>query len=89
MKHAVQVVLLNEDNEVLAVSRKDDHNDFGLIGGKVDEEDYYPSDECDSTNIRAAIREVKEETGLDIKGLYMFGVFSMHKCLLDSLSQKE
>ena len=69
MKQAVQVVLLNEVGEVLAVSRKDDHNDFGLIGGKVDPEDNSTED--------AAIRETKEETGLDITNLRL--IFSMHK----------
>lgn len=69
MKESVQVVLLNKDGEVLAVSRKTDHNDFGLIGGKRDPEDY--------TLIDAAIRETKEETGLDIYNLRL--IFTMHK----------
>lgn len=45
MKEAVQVVILNDEGEVLAVSRKHDHNDFGLVGGSIEykEEkgDYY------------------------------------------------
>lgn len=69
VKEAVQIVLLNENGEVLAVSRKDNHSDFGLIGGKRDPED--------ESNIDAAIRETKEETGLDITNLRM--IFSMHK----------
>lgn len=69
MKKAVQVVLLNDKGEVLAVSRKDNHRDFGLIGGKVDPED--------ADEISAAIREAKEETGLDISNLRL--IFSMHK----------
>ena len=63
MKEAVQIVILNEKNEVLAVSRKDNHKDFGLPGGKVDPEDF--------SNVDAIIREVKEETGLDIN---MWGI---------------
>ena len=59
IQYAVQVVLFNDKGEVLAVSRKDDHNDFGLIGGKMDPED--------RTTWDAAVRETKEETGLDIK----------------------
>lgn len=69
IKIAVQVVLLNDKGEVLAVSRKNNHNDFGLVGGKRDPED--------ESNTDAAIRECKEETGLDISNLRM--VFSMHK----------
>jgi 8-oxo-dGTP pyrophosphatase MutT (NUDIX family) len=53
---AVSVIVLNSDNKVIGVSRKDDHNDFGLPGGKVDPED---KDTLDAT-----IRELYEETGL-------------------------
>jgi len=69
MKISAQVVLINEEGLVLGVSRKTDHNDFGLPGGKMDPED---------ANIgAAALREVKEETGLDIYDLDL--VFAMHK----------
>jgi ADP-ribose pyrophosphatase YjhB (NUDIX family) len=68
-KQAVQIVLLNEVGEVLAVSRKDNHKDFGLVGGKVDPEDATPED--------AAIRETKEETGLDITNLRL--IYATHK----------
>jgi 8-oxo-dGTP diphosphatase len=50
--------LIFRGNDILAVSRKDNHNDFGLCGGKLDDTD-------DSLET-AIIREVKEETGLDI-----------------------
>jgi 8-oxo-dGTP pyrophosphatase MutT (NUDIX family) len=61
MNGTVQVVLLNTEGLVLGVSRKTDHNDFGLVGGSL--EDY------DSTPELGAIRECKEETGLDISNL--------------------
>lgn len=65
-----QVVLLNKDGLVLGVSRKTDHNDFGLPGGKMDPED-------NGDPISTAIRETKEETGLDISNLRL--VFAIHK----------
>ena len=70
IKHAVQIVILNEEGLVLAVSRKYDHEDFGLAGGRVDPED--------NGDLEYAIkREVKEETGLEVHS--MVEVFSMHK----------
>jgi predicted NAD-dependent protein-ADP-ribosyltransferase YbiA (DUF1768 family)/8-oxo-dGTP pyrophosphatase MutT (NUDIX family) len=70
MKKTAQVVLINNEGFVLGVSRKTDHNDFGLPGGKMDAEDL---DNPETT----AIREIKEETGLDITDLNL--VFAIHK----------
>lgn len=77
MKYAVQAVILNEEGYVLAVSRKDDHNDFGLAGGKVDEEDHQHG--LYGPLHAAIIREVKEETGLTIKAEDLTQIFSMHR----------
>jgi len=71
IKYAVQAVILNDKGEVLAVSRKDNHNDFGLVGGKVDLEDLNPEE--------AMARETFEETGLRINTATMQVVFQMHK----------
>ena len=71
MKYSVQAVILNDQGEVLAVSRKTDHNDMGLAGGKVD-----PEDESFEA---ALIREVKEETGLNINMETAELVFAIHK----------
>jgi ADP-ribose pyrophosphatase YjhB (NUDIX family) len=65
-----QVVLINEEGLILGVSRKDNHSDFGLPGGKMD-----PEDDNDPTT--TAIRECKEETGLDISQLQL--IFAIHK----------
>jgi len=67
-KNHAQVVLINEEGLICLVSRKDDHNNFGLVGGKVDEGETYEE---------AAIRETKEETGLTIKNLTL--IFAMHR----------
>lgn len=56
----VSVVLLFNQGQILAVSRKNNPDDFGLPGGKL---------EPNETFEEGAIREVKEETGLDIFGL--------------------
>lgn len=65
-----QVVLINEEGLILGVSRKDNHNDFGLPGGKMDPED-------NGDPMVTAIRECKEETGLDVSDLQL--VFAIHK----------
>lgn len=60
LPEAVCCVIRNKENpeQILLVSRKDDPSIFGLPGGKVDEKDASPYE--------AIIREVKEETGLDV-----------------------
>lgn len=77
MKKTVQAIIFNENMEVLAVSRKTDHNDFGLAGGKVDQEDYDVF-AMDPLHV-ALIREVKEETGLDINVNTAEMIFAIHK----------
>jgi len=69
MKVSAQVVLINPEGLVLGVSRKNDHNDFGLAGGKMEE--------SDNTSEDAAIRETLEETGLRISNLRL--VLAIHK----------
>jgi hypothetical protein len=70
IKVSAQVVLISPEGYILGVSRKDDHNDFGLPGGKMD-----PEDNGDPKI--TAIRETKEETGLDVTNLRL--IFAIHK----------
>jgi len=65
-----QVVLINNEGLVLGVSRKDNHNDFGLPGGKMEDID-------NKDPMATAIRETLEETGLKISNLYQ--VFQTHR----------
>ena len=59
-KEASLVIILKNNNEFLSVSLVDDHSDMNMPGGMV---------EKNETPIEAGIREVKEETGLDVKNL--------------------
>jgi mutator protein MutT len=55
---AVALIFSKDKTKLLGVSRKDQTNLFGLPGGKVDEGESMKE---------GVIREVKEETGLDVK----------------------
>lgn len=80
MKYTVQAVIFNDDKEVLGVSRKEDHEDMGLVGGKVDPKDHeYDEDKFRSPYEAAIYRECKEETGLDINMETSEVVFQMYK----------
>jgi 8-oxo-dGTP pyrophosphatase MutT (NUDIX family) len=57
MKPTGACIILTKEDKILGVTRKYDHNNWGLPGGKLD-----PGE----TALEAIIRETKEETGLDI-----------------------
>lgn len=52
------VAAIFQNGKILAVSRRNNPNDLGLVGGKVD---------LGETPEQALIREVKEETGLTVE----------------------
>ncbi|RMG69682.1 MAG: NUDIX domain-containing protein [Bacteroidetes bacterium] len=63
---AVRVVVENEEGEILAIMRRD-HGRIGLIAGALEEGESLP--EC-------AAREVREETGLEVRDLILIGLSS-------------
>ena len=64
MQHAVCALILDTlTNKVLSVSRKDDETDFGLVGGKL---------ENDEDWISGLKREVMEETGCSVDVLPIY-----------------
>lgn len=63
----VAALIINEQRQILAVSRKNNHNDLGLPGGKIDPEDGTKG--MPSTSAKAIRREVREETGLIVQGV--------------------
>ena len=69
---AVCYLEYDERGRILTISRKEDPNQFGLIGGKVDPEDGDLEKDFAGTTLRACIREAREEAGvvLDPRALY-------------------
>ena len=69
-KLAVCVLIVDQKScNFLSVSLKDDHTDFNLPGGKV---------ELGENIIDAGVREVKEETGIDVFNLeFLYGFFNI------------
>lgn len=59
MNKTAHCLIFNEKGEILCVSRKNDHNDFGIAGGKFE----YG---VDKTILDTAIRETFEETGIRV-----------------------
>jgi len=61
MIQTASVIIKNDKGQILSVSRKDDHSDMNLPGGKREPED--------TDIIEALRRETREETGLELHDL--------------------
>ena len=60
---AVSLAIIEvEKDKIVMVSRKNNYNDFGIVGGKLDDNE---------TPYEALVREVYEETGLMIKSAFV------------------
>lgn len=70
----VNVLIINKDNQVLLQRRGTFPYKWGLVGGIT---------ELGESLEETAIRETKEETGLDIKDLNLLGTTSGEKCFID------
>lgn len=71
MKIVGCIVIKNDKGEILCVSRKDNHADFGLPGGKMEDVDHnFPQ--------ITACRETFEETGIQIKATDLDLVYACH-----------
>jgi ADP-ribose pyrophosphatase YjhB (NUDIX family) len=70
----VNVLIINENNEVLLQKRGTFPYKWGLIGGIT---------ELGETLEDTAVRETKEETGLDIGGLNLLGTTSGDNCYIE------
>jgi 8-oxo-dGTP pyrophosphatase MutT (NUDIX family) len=56
---AVTAIIFSDEGSILSVSRKENHEDFNLPGGKIDKGE---------TPLEALVRELEEETGLVLDG---------------------
>ena len=63
MKQACVMLVLNQDGLILAVSRRNNPNKFGLPGGKCEENEQ---------DFKAAVRETLEETSVRVGGCTPF-----------------
>ena len=70
----VNILIINEKNEILLQRRGTFPYKWGLVGGIT---------ELGESLEETAIREAKEETGLDIKELCLLGTTSGEECYID------
>lgn len=69
MVHAADGLLINENGKIVLIQRKSDtyYDYWAIPGGTVEE---------DETVEEALIREMREETGVDVKPKEILGIFS-------------
>lgn len=65
--YAVCVLIQDAQGRILAISRPNNRQDFGLIGGGVEQNDGDLRADPDGTLRRAAVRELWEEAGIRLQ----------------------
>jgi 8-oxo-dGTP pyrophosphatase MutT (NUDIX family) len=68
MKRASVTIIQSRATKRIAIV-KTRKKGYGLPGGSVEEADYFKEDDHDLAHYMAAIRELKEETGIDCKNI--------------------
>jgi len=68
MKKTAQIIVINDEGFILSVSRKNNHLDIGIPGGKMED--------CDITIEDCAVRELKEETGITVNPKDLINVYT-------------
>jgi ADP-ribose pyrophosphatase YjhB (NUDIX family) len=66
-KNKASCIFIDNGTKVLGVSRKNNYSDFGLVGGKIENNESY---------VECIIRETKEETGLILNPEKIIPIFT-------------
>lgn len=72
----VCVVVYNTTGQIATVARRHDHEKWGLPGGSIEPEDGDVVSDLNATLRRAAVRELFEETGIEVSAEELLEVYT-------------